>query len=93
MTAVKVGAVAAGDDPVTELPQCTTRPNMASEIGSLVIVPSGYRDARVNVQVLMTTNGAPTKECMAPVVPFHGIVARRSVSFLERESLRIPVRS
>lgn len=92
LTAIKVGAVAASDDPVTELPQCTTRPNMTSEIGSLVIVPSGSRDARVNIQVLMTTNGAPTKECTAPVVPFHCIVARRSVSFIEHESLRIPVR-
>ncbi len=92
LTAIKVGAVTAGDDPVTELPQCTTRPNMASDIGSLVIVPSGARDARVNIQVLMTTTGAPTKECTAPVVPFHCIVARRSVAFIEHESLRIPVR-
>lgn len=98
-TAVAVGGSALDTAQVTEVSSCLEHPGADTEIGSLVIVPSGDRDARVNVQVTMTTNGRPTSDCVPSedadkkqVLPDFCIVARRSFAFISHTSRVLPIK-
>lgn len=61
---------------------------VAGNYGSLVVVPSGSRDAKILITVV--TGVTKNAESCAP--PYEGcIVARRSLRFLEHAALRLPV--
>jgi hypothetical protein len=58
-------------------------------IGTLTFVPSGDRRAKVLVQVVMAVKGARPEDCAAQ--PDKCSVAKRSFSFIEHSSRRLPV--
>lgn len=92
-TSVAVGGSAADVAQVSETSSCIDTSTGA--IGSLVIVPSAGHDARVAVQVVMTTNGRPTSDCVLDAKgnpPSFCIVARRSFSFIDHTSRTLPIR-
>jgi hypothetical protein len=66
------------------------------DIGSIVLVPSGGRTARVTVQVSATADGSSPEACGRPETPPHVqaqcIVARRTFTFIEHTSRGLPIR-
>lgn len=91
-TAVAIGQSAADVAPITEVSTCD---DAGGQIGSIVVVPSGAHDARVAVQVTMTTNGRPTTDCVLDAKgnpPSFCIVARRSFAFIDHTSRTLPIR-
>lgn len=61
-----------------------------ADVGSLVVVPSEDRSARISVKVVVGVD-RPTDACLGGETE-GCIVARRSVSFLEHRSLRLALR-
>ena len=94
-TGIYVGASLASVDSVTESSRCTPDP-AGNDLGDLVIVPSGARDARVTVEVALGTEGASSVSChpLRPTDPIDKrcIVARRSFAFIEHTSRTLPIR-
>ncbi len=95
VTGIFVGAEGHGAiDPIAETTDCSPA-NVGSSIGSLVVVPSGDRDGRATVEVVLALapkQGGPlksTKECLIDATDC--IVARRSFSFIAHASRRIPI--
>lgn len=96
VTASSVAVVVAGS--TTELSEaspsasssaCSSKGDRA-DIGSLVIVPSGDRSARVAIKAVVGVE-RPTDACLGDEVQ-GCIVARRAVSFVAHESLKLAIR-
>ena len=66
------------------------------DIGSIVLVPSGDRTARVTVQVSATADGSSPDACGRPETPpqvqAQCIVARRTFAFIKHTSRSLPIR-
>ena len=87
ITAGKDGASIEGDPYDTTTLQCAG----AGEIGTIVLLPGDDRNGEFAFKVVTSLGDRPVEEC-AP--PFYGpdcIVARRSMSFLERHPFTVPV--
>ncbi len=93
-TTVKVGGATADESPVADTRACTPRTGGA-DIGSLVVVPSGDRTARVTLEVTTTADGSDPEICGHRELPMAAraqcIVARRSFAFIEHKSWPLPV--
>lgn len=107
-TTIAVGASAAEALVAADTMTCDLAPGGGdSAIGSLVVVPSGPRDAHVTVTVTMTTDGGHTEDCKpVPVgkpagdcsvsgtckLPGNCIVARRIFAFISHSARSLPIK-
>lgn len=96
MTAVYKGRPGGGyDNSATALTEeCTPtgQEGTEAEIGTLVFVPRGARDAEVAIKVVMALGEIHPDECAADPREKPCIVATRSFAFVEHASLRIPIK-
>ncbi len=96
-TLVRLGGAA--DSPiVADTATCSARAagDAVADIGSIVLVPSGDRAARVTVQVTATADGSNPDLCGRPDTPVAAqlqcIVARRTFAFIKHTSRLLPIR-
>ena len=96
-TLVRLGG--AGDAPiVADTATCSARAagDAVADVGSIVLVPSGDRAARVTVQVTATADGSDPDLCGRPDTPVAAqlqcIVARRTFAFIKHTSRSLPIR-
>ena len=62
-----------------------------TDLGSLVVVPSGARDAKVRIRVVVALGGKSVEACSAGVDLGDCIVATRSHHFSEHHSATLPI--
>ena len=96
-TLVRLGGAA--DSPiVADTATCSARAagDAVADVGSIVVVPSGDRAARVTVQVTATADGSNPDLCGRPDTPVAAqaqcIVARRTFAFIKHTSRSLPIR-
>jgi hypothetical protein len=96
-TLVRLGD--AVDSPiVADTTTCSARAvgEVVSDIGSIVLVPSGDRAAHVTVQVTATADGSDPDVCGRPgasvAAQAQCIVARRTFAFIKHTSRSLPIR-
>lgn len=75
-------------EPATESTRCEARNNVG-DLGTLTFIPSGDTD-EIAVEVLIGVD-RPTKECRPPLDVRGCIVARRRLSFVRHQSLRVRI--
>ena len=96
-TSIAVGATVADALVAAETANCGPGTGRGGDhdIGSLVILPSGARDAHVTVQVTMTTDGGRTEDCKQLAsgdLPGNCIVARRTFAFIRHTARTVPIK-
>ncbi len=89
-TAIRIATLGPNLDdvaPVTTTLACDAH---TGRIGSLVVIPSGSRNDEIAIEILASVGGHSLADCL--VKPKGGcIVARRALSFVEHQSLRLPI--
>jgi hypothetical protein len=75
------------DTPATRTASCTSG---SGALGSIVLVPSGARDAELVVRVV-TALGVPLEACAPPAYGPGCIIARRRLRFVPHTSLELPI--
>ncbi len=77
-----------GVRPIVDTPRCVD-----GRVGSLVVIPSGSRDAGLGIAVVVEMHDAAGSHACLPDGPAddHCIVARRSLSFVEHSELDLPI--
>ncbi len=91
-------SVAAGDPasirdrfPAMQARRCAAGPAVINEVGHLVIVPSGAKDAEVAIRVVLGVD-VPVESCTAASGYKGCIVSRFLLPFIERQNLNLEVR-
>jgi hypothetical protein len=86
---VYVGGAALANAPTASLPGCADKTLASTTVGSLVIVPSGSTQERLQISVVGTLPGAA---CDGPSpMGSDCIVAKRSLSFSPHTALTLPI--
>ena len=89
-TRVYIGPESAGGA-VASTEHCEARSTGGSELGDLVITPSGDRDAKLTVTVALAVDKDPDA-CFPPGSPDRCIIARRAMSFSKHRSRTVDIR-
>ncbi len=85
-TKIRIGTLDSGNA-IVDTTFCT-----AGRVGSLVVVPSGSRDAEVAIAVVMELKDTAPHDCrLDGPSDLHCIVARRALTFVEHTELDLPV--
>ncbi len=89
-TAITVGAADSTSGPsAADTTSCQTVSSDVSRVGSLVVTPSGKRDGRIGVRVVLAVGGKSPEDCAGDLT--NCIVATRSFSFIKHESRALPI--
>lgn len=84
------GGIGYDEGAIAETQRCAPG-DRGNDIGSIVLVPRGARNAEAAVKIVLATGGESVEDCARDPAGKSCIVATRSFSFVEHTSLTIPI--